>query len=301
MNPQLSIIIPFFGNADSKLLERCLASINSQDIGKEAYEIIIADDQGQGVYAARNNGVEQAQGDYILFVDADDYLFPDTLHRCLAVIREKKPDMLSFGFRHVTGEGLAKIEGQSCQERYYASGADYMSQHNYFGTIWRFFIRKEVILKNGLSFCLRTHHQDEIFCAEAYFVAGPVIDLSLTVYAYSKQKNSLVHHRGMRQRQERIADFRHILTALQAFLKAHPEATELQKRALNRRIHFLTIDFLIQLFRNRCGISGFKSHIRSLAKDGLLPLPSKKYNWKYALASTVINLLTYPFTYHNRI
>lgn len=295
MNLQLSIIIPFFGKADKLLLDRCLASIQNQDIDKTAYEIIITDDNGQGVYAARNNGIAQARGEYIFFVDADDYLFPHTLDRCLSIVREKKPDMLSFRFRHVAENELAKVDSQAYNEKFYSSGADYMFHNNYFGTVWRYFIRRDLILKNKLTFCLRKHHQDEIFCAEAYFVAGPIIDLSLTVYAYTKQTNSLVHHRGFQQRQERVSDFRNILTALQAFLKDHPEATKLQKKALLRRTHFLTIDFLSQLYRNRCSTSQLREQLKSLVRDGLLPLPIRNYNMKYLLASPIVNLLTYPF------
>lgn len=297
MNLQLSIIIPFFGKADKKLLDRCLASIHNQDIDKTAYEIIITDDDRKGVYAARNKGIAQARGEYIFFVDADDYLFPHTLSQCLSVVQEKKPDMLSFGFRHVAENELAKVDKQTYKETSYYSGADYMFHNNYFGTVWRYFIRRDLILRNKLTFSLRKHHQDEIFCAEAYFVAGPIIDLSLTVYAYSKQKNSLVHHRGLQQRQERISDFRNILTALQAFLKDHPDATELQKQALLRRMHFLTIDFLTQLFRNRCSSSQLKQQIENLAINKLLPLPIRNYNVKYILASSVVNLLTCPFYY----
>lgn len=295
MNLLLSIIIPFFGKADKTLLDRCINSIHSQSIDRKVYEIIIANDDGQGVYAARNSGIAQSQGEYIFFVDADDYLFPNTLHQCLSVIQKKKPDMLSFGFRHVAENELVKINSQTHQETFYTSGADYMFSNNYFGTVWRYIIRRDLILKSKLSFCLRTHHQDEIFCAEAYFMAGSVIDLSLTVYAYSKQKNSLVHHRGTQQRQERVSDFRNILTVLQSFLNAHPEATDLQKQALMRRIHFLTIDFLSQLLRNRCNVLLFKQHIENLAVNRLLPLPAKRYNMKYMLARPIINLLTYPF------
>lgn len=301
MNPKISIIIPFFGKADEKLLTRCLSSIHSQNIDRQVYEIIIADDNGQGVYAARNNGIIQAKGNYIFFVDADDYLFPGTLDKCLSVLDKKQPDMLSFRFRHTNENETSEPENQSCKEIYYPSGADYMFHNNYFGTVWRYFIRRELILNNNLSFCLRTHHQDEIFCAEAYFTAGPIIDLSLTVYAYCKQKNSLVHHRGASQRQERISDFRHILTALQVFLKNHPEATELQVKALNRRIHFLTIDFLCQLLRNHCSFSQFRQQVRDLAENNLLPLPANKYNIKYMLAQPVVNLLVFPFYSLNRI
>lgn len=295
MNVKLSIIIPFFGKADKALLDRCIHSIDNQNLESGVYEIIVADDNGQGVYAARNKGIQQAQGDYILFVDADDYLFPNTLKRCISVLQGKQPDMLSFGFQHVENKESPNIDNSYYQEISYPSGAEFMFHHNYFGTVWRYFIRKDLVLREKLFFHLRTHHQDEIFCAEAYFLAGSIIDLSLTVYAYCKQSNSLVHHCGASQRQERITDFRHILTALQIFLKEHPDATGLQKQALNRRIHFLTIDFLLQLIRNRCSITQFRHEIQSLAKDELLPVPAKGYNKKYTLACPVVNLLTYPF------
>ena len=91
MRPQLSLIIPFYGTADKKMLERCLASIYCQDLKTEDYEIILADDQGKGLGGARNNGIRKAQGEYILFIDADDYLFPNALSRCCLLYTSPSP------------------------------------------------------------------------------------------------------------------------------------------------------------------------------------------------------------------
>lgn len=101
MNPQLSIIIPFYGKADKTLLQYCIDSINNQAIPLEKYELIIADGNGKnlGAGAARNNGILQANGEYILFVDADDYLFPNSLLHCLDFLEKEHPDVLSFKFQ----------------------------------------------------------------------------------------------------------------------------------------------------------------------------------------------------------
>ena len=102
--PDISIIIPFY-NA-GKYLDRCLQSVIRQSF--QHWECIIVDDgstdgsssiakiavqgdrrlaylyqENQGVSIARNNGIDSAQGEYICFVDADDWLDEDFLARLL--------------------------------------------------------------------------------------------------------------------------------------------------------------------------------------------------------------------------
>ena len=86
MNVKLSFIIPFYGNANKELLNRCIKSIKNQGIKDSDYEIIIANDNGRGLGGARNIGLSQAIGKYIIFIDADDYIFQDSLLKCLALI-----------------------------------------------------------------------------------------------------------------------------------------------------------------------------------------------------------------------
>ena len=76
MSPFISIIIPFYGTADPGLLQRCLDSIRRQGMEEGSYEIIVVDDNGKGLGGARNQGIRQATGTYLMIVDADDNLFP---------------------------------------------------------------------------------------------------------------------------------------------------------------------------------------------------------------------------------
>lgn len=101
MNPRFSIIIPIY-NTPNLVLKSCFTSIKKQTL--ENYELIVIDDGSEkqcadyideqtrqfknvqvihkhnaGVSAARNDGIKIAQGEYILFVDADNTLPVDTL------------------------------------------------------------------------------------------------------------------------------------------------------------------------------------------------------------------------------
>jgi glycosyltransferase involved in cell wall biosynthesis len=89
MEKQISIVIPTFNSA--KVLGNCLESLTNQTVGRERYEVIVVDDgstdetkdiaakysgkyiyqQNRGPAAARNNGVKHAEGEVILFTDAD--------------------------------------------------------------------------------------------------------------------------------------------------------------------------------------------------------------------------------------
>lgn len=113
---KISIIIPVY-NAE-ETLERCLNSVLSQkDVSTEIicindgskdnslkilkeYEekydnIVVINQDNKGVSEARNAGLEIAQGDYIMFVDADDYLLENSLS---TIDLSEELDLYKFGF-----------------------------------------------------------------------------------------------------------------------------------------------------------------------------------------------------------
>ena len=54
-------------------------------------------EQNKGPGGARNTGIEAATGDYLLFVDADDWLAPDAVEYLVNVVRERQSDIVRFG------------------------------------------------------------------------------------------------------------------------------------------------------------------------------------------------------------
>lgn len=117
MKKRLSVIIPMY-NAKA-YIKRCIDSILNQ--GFEGLEIIAVDDgstdatcsviQGyaderirlvrqekKGVSAARNAGLDLAQGTYVVFADADDYLLDGSLKAMYGTITAQDAELAVFGY-----------------------------------------------------------------------------------------------------------------------------------------------------------------------------------------------------------
>lgn len=121
---KLSIIVPVYNVAD--YLPKCLDSLLAQDLPQNEYEIIVVNDgstddsgeiakqyaekyvniilinqENQGLSGARNTGIQYAKGDYIQFVDSDDYLEENVLGGLMKQAQEEKLDVLRFKYQNV--------------------------------------------------------------------------------------------------------------------------------------------------------------------------------------------------------
>lgn len=123
--PKVSIIVPIY--KVEPYLRKCVDSLLNQDLPKEDYEIILVDDgspdhcgeicddyaakfanitvvhrKNGGLSAARNSGIEVAQGKYIQFVDSDDYLEPNVLKTLVEKMEKDNLDILRFNYQNVS-------------------------------------------------------------------------------------------------------------------------------------------------------------------------------------------------------
>jgi len=121
---KLSIIVPIY-NVE-RYLRKCVDSLLAQDLPASDYEIILVDDDSPdacpqicdeyvrerplirvihrkngGLSAARNSGIEVAQGEYLMFVDSDDYIEPNVLSGLMAQVERDNLDVLRYDFRNV--------------------------------------------------------------------------------------------------------------------------------------------------------------------------------------------------------
>ncbi len=135
MNPQISVIIPLY-NAE-RYIDKCIQSIQKQSYAE--YEILLIDDgsvdnsskicdlysnkfeniraihtENKGPAAARKTGVENASGEYVMFLDADDWIDSDMLSFCYQKALAEAADFICVGHKEVSTQ--EQIKGISSQE-----------------------------------------------------------------------------------------------------------------------------------------------------------------------------------------
>ena len=161
----ISIIIPIY-NCE-KTLERCLNSIQTQtftdfecllinDGSKDKSEDIcrtycqkdsrfcLYSQQNTGVSAARNLGIENALGDYIFFVDGDDWLESNTLQALYENISIYNCDIVQCGY--VLTDGNVVFDRVTYEEGYFDINKHFLN------SCWGKLIKKELLIKNDINF-----------------------------------------------------------------------------------------------------------------------------------------------------
>ena len=205
----LSIIIPVY-NAD-KFLTQCLESLCNQDLPSSDYEIIIINDgssdgsskiiqdfqekqsniiainqENKGVSAARNAGLEIAKGEYITFIDADDFIQPNALLSIIKYLEKKQLDILYCKIEIITEqeEHLYYLP-ETGKEEVIKVGIEHPRR-----TFPATFYRKEII--NNLRFCEKISiGEDSLFNAIAQSKSKRVSYYSADYYIYRSTRNSL--------------------------------------------------------------------------------------------------------------
>ena len=130
---QLSIIVPVY-NVE-KYIHSCFESIYQQGLNENVFEVIIVNDgttdrsmemiadfisqhqnitvinqYNQGLSVARNNGIAQADGEYILMPDPDDLLIKDSLKPLLEIAIESQADLIVADFIKLNNKEIDSIK-----------------------------------------------------------------------------------------------------------------------------------------------------------------------------------------------
>lgn len=215
--PFLSIIIPAY-NADA-FIPRCLDSIFCQDYSD--YEVICIDDGStdntsnliaeyikqhsnlrlltqinNGMATARNRGIQEAKGKYILFVDSDDCLISGALS--ILVSQLEGYDIVEFGtrlFNENTNESVDNIVPQIEKP---ITGWDYFNSHRlekrivHFVCVWQRAYRHDFLVKSGLKFVEGLRRaEDDLFTTMVMLKAESFKTIPEILYEYHVRSGSI--------------------------------------------------------------------------------------------------------------
>ena len=90
-----------------------------EELAKSDERICVFHKENGGTHTVRNLGVENANGDYLMFIDPDDWLDLDTIERCMVYANNEDLDVIRFNYvREFEGQSLKK-ENKLLEERLY--------------------------------------------------------------------------------------------------------------------------------------------------------------------------------------
>lgn len=217
MGPSVSIIVPVY-NAEPTL-RRCVESVLEQEYTD--FELILADDgsrdgsgavcdgfaasdsrvrvihkENTGVSDTRNLAIGQARGQYLQFMDADDWITPNATKLLVRAAEEEACDLVVADFYRVVGDrvsakGDIDESGVLSREEYAAHMMENPADF-YYGVLWNKLYRRDIIQKHNLrmdqaiSWC-----EDFMFNLEYIRHAQRFFALQVPIYYYVKTKGSL--------------------------------------------------------------------------------------------------------------
>ena len=329
-NETISIVLPTYNVRE--FIPQCIDSLICQTY--ENLEIIIIDDgstdgtgplcdvlaqkdarirvihkENGGTHTGRNLGIKEATGQYIMFLDPDDWLDPETFRELMEKIREYDPDVIRFSYvREFPDHSALKentflpedlCEGEDCKKicRQTLGLVGQELRHpenmNYLSSACFAVYKKSVIEENGLEF-FNIHEiatfSDGFFNIRFLQKANRFLYVDKPYYHYRKFSSGAA---TTRYREEFLARQMRLFQMLQTI--AQEEGSEEFRKAFHSRVIFSTMEICLNALK---GKRTFRQQYREMKQvlrnplhreafqsldTGVLPMKWKVY---YSLAKT---------------
>lgn len=241
--PFFSIIIPVY--QCEKYIQECITSVLEQDFTN--LEVLLIDDcspdnawpicqqigakdsrvklwqleKNSGPGAARNHGLAKARGEYVLFLDSDDFYMQGSLTALYQKIKRYQPDVLHGTEMYILTEGENVLRAQTflqwggtgdiriSREEAYQK----FCQYQWNGAAVNKVFRREFLLAHKLSFCHAPLQEDILFGFKALWAAKCYVLTDWNFYACRERQDSTTHQQN--RKHNLLKGIRALLTVAQ--------------------------------------------------------------------------------------
>uniref|UniRef100_UPI0040487118 glycosyltransferase family 2 protein n=1 Tax=Shewanella baltica TaxID=62322 RepID=UPI0040487118 len=210
-NPLVSIIVPAYNV--NNYIEKCISSIILQSY--ENIELIVVNDgstddskstiirtiksdnraklidiKNSGVSVARNTGIKESFGDYVIFIDGDDYISPDYVDYMLGLIGETKAEF-AFSTNCFVEKNEKQIELDRIREVSSEEATTLLLSPNVTVGCWNKIYSRELLVNNNIIFSENLFYGEGLkFIIEVSQATNKVIIGNKKVYHYRKNNTS---------------------------------------------------------------------------------------------------------------
>lgn len=318
---KVSIIMPVFNAAGT--LRKSLESIKAQTF--RDFELVVVDDcssdgsdsvleefaensdvncrivrqeKNAGVAAARNRGLDTAEGEYVAWVDADDAIAPDGLEKAVEAAENGDADIVGWdwtlGFEK-NGRYMRQADYSTPLEALKAMMGGTMRWN-----LWLFLTRRSLLVDNGIRFIDGANMgEDMMLMLKAFCCAGRVVQLREALYCYNAVNTSSLSRQFSSSRRREVSAN---VESFEKFLSASGCAEELKEYVFHLKL-FIKLPLIISADRSDYDIwySWFPDANPYATANKALPWRTRTLQWMAArrmwLGVMLYYCLVYKFVY----
>ena len=230
INNLISIIMPIY--KVEKELNRCVDSVRNQTY--QNIEIILVDDgspdgcpamcdkyaeqderivvihkKNGGLSDARNAGLRVAKGDYVLYVDSDDYIASDACERLSKGIHEGV-DFVAGAYREIRGKQIEIYRHSNLKEGEIYSARDFAIQsikcNEWYAPAWLNLYRRQFLVDNNLYYKVGYLFEDHQMLPRLFLAARNVTYVDYPFYNYMIRENSIMTSKNSLKKSQMVID-----------------------------------------------------------------------------------------------
>lgn len=306
--PKFSLIVPVY--RIEEYLPKCIDSVLAQTC--QDFELLLIDDGSPdgcgaicddyaarhpdriravhqpngGAGAARNHGIRLSRGEYLLFVDGDDYLSPDFLAALTGVIEKTPADLVLFGaLVERDGRQVGRLDETVPAERLLTVRDE---PELYFGVMapWNRAYRRTLFTENDIEFATKVWYEDIRVVTKLLAVAQTAYRLPGAYYHYLQREGSAMNNKNVARNAEILQAYDDILGwyDTHGFLEAR--RAELTFQAVQHILLAATVRVLL-IDRKSPLVGEFRAymerHFPDFRENKYLPLLDKNKRLVYRL------------------
>ena len=315
----LSIVVPVYGVA--QYLPKCVDSLLHQDLREEEYEIILVDDgspdncgaicdeyaskhsnvrvihrKNGGLSAARNSGIDAANGKYVQFVDSDDYLEPNVLKALVNKMEADRLDILRFNYQNVNEKG--KVFSPNKMNKPFmdyrdevCDGLRFLNERLGFACYAvQFMLKTELLKPSENRFVEGIYFEDTEWTPRILVQAKRVTSVEMVVYNYLMRVGSITQSVETAKKKKSLDDRMSLIDALQRQMQTLTD--DRWHRGMIAQTVITVVSYISNNFygERRKYLSKLKAkHVHPLSSYHALPTAKRKI----ALANVSLGLLCF--------
>lgn len=204
--------------------------------------IKIINKENGGLSSARNRGIIEATGEYIIFIDSDDWIEKDTIEYFIKNLSIE--DIIGANFYFYDEEKKIKYKKYLDVEYNKIKNGEYCLNDGYEIVVWNKLYKKEFLIRNNIVFLEGVIHEDIDFSFRCYMNSPKVKYLEKCTYTYRINRKNSIMSNVKEKRELSIISFKKIILSLERFIKNNKVKRRFIEDRINLEILSLKIDIL---------------------------------------------------------